>query len=629
MLSKPPSPYRANSGGTSVDLNAYLADLFEAVGFSPEQPGALGTPGSYTGTVRCGGDTYQRAVELFAREVMSKFDDANPASENKKREASLAKFREAEELCTQTNKRFNRYFYGHRPDDPVIARVLRLAREKIGWLLGELDPSEVQSGCTFTTGGSVLLPRSQGTSVHKYSTTVETTSTNLSLLSDVFRQIPAWGGVPGHPRYCYVEGNKLHCVPKNYKTHRMIAGEPSGNMYIQKGLHSALRRRLKRVGVDLDDQTMNQELAKLGSATGLVATVDMSMASDTVAYAVVEWFLSLNPDWWEWLQAVRSPMGWFGSDRVIYRKFSSMGNATTFELETLIFWALAVAVCEVSKADRRFVAVYGDDVVIPTRCTALYIDVLRECGFVPNVDKTFWEEHPHSAHHRYRESCGKHYFRGEDVTPVYIKDQPSDLLSLFKLLNNAERWRRRLEALSDTPAGVVHRLKGVIVKYRRLYAPAAWCRPRIPDGYGDGAFIGTFDECTPTRKPPRKRTGWEGWFVEVLSERYVTALGVNEAGEPLYRDGKGVLRAYVPKHRRNAVMARRVLSRVNLRGYLLSSLERLERSPAAWHKDTRRATPRMAALMAVLTRPHAGSNVNVYSFESEQRGIELSMSRQV
>jgi hypothetical protein len=85
-----------------------------------------------------------------------------------------------------------------------------------------------------------------------------------------------------------VSGNNVDWVPKNYKTDRTIAIEPDWNMFLQKGLGGLLRRRLRRVGQDLNDQSTNRFCAAVGSIDGSLATLDMSMASDTVAYRLVE-----------------------------------------------------------------------------------------------------------------------------------------------------------------------------------------------------------------------------------------------------------------------------------------------------------------------------------------------------
>lgn len=220
MLVSTPSPYRAHSSGTSFDLESYLRRVFTSVGYVPREGFELGTPGPQHGTARCGGGTYRFAVEYFAEQVLSKLDDGKPETNELKTKAALAKFREAEELCKQTNLRFERYFYGHRPENQDVTRVLLRAREKIGRLLNSLDWRTVVSGFTFTKGGSVTLPRVRGTPIHKYSTTVETTEQAFSILRSVFPTIPIWGPNGQDPAHMIVAGNKLTCVPKNFKTDR-------------------------------------------------------------------------------------------------------------------------------------------------------------------------------------------------------------------------------------------------------------------------------------------------------------------------------------------------------------------------------------------------------------------------
>lgn len=578
MLQRPPSPDRAGFDCAAFDIGSYLKRVFWSVGFDPLEPTKVGEPGKYHGTARCGGDTYAFAVKYFGEEVMSKYDDEKSESDKGKTDAASLRFDEAEQLCAATNRRFHKYLLGHRPANEQVSRVLLRAREKIGRLLANVDWERVRSGCTFTQGSSVTLSRGRSSPIHKYSAKVESTETALSTVRLIFSGVPAlMGGIANGSGINIVPGNKLTCVPKNYKTHRMIAGEPSGQMYAQKGMHAEFRRLLRQVGVNLDDQTPNQDWALLGSRSGLVATVDMSMASDTVAYNVVEWMLSLVPEVFRYLDSCRSTEGKFADRTVTYEKFSSMGNANTFEVETLIFWALATATCDISKADSRFVGVYGDDVVLPNRCAGLFMDVLEECGFKPNRDKTFWEDRPHALQNRFRESCGKHYYRGEDVTPVYIRSQPKTLLDYFLLVNNLVRWLRRLEALSDAPC-----LKAawVLVEELRASAPQEWVKPRIPDGFGDGAFIGTFDECTPKTYKSRKTLWVEGYRVEVLTERTDSAVGRSACGFPLVWRKLSTRKGSVPIKVLRPIECGKLkkhVATVTAVGFALASLERIEK----------------------------------------------------
>jgi len=372
-----------------------------------------------------------------------------------------------------------------------------------------------------------------------------------------------------------------------------------------------MRNLLNTVGIDLSSQVTNQDLARLGSKTGLVSTVDMTSASDTVALTAVEWYYSLVPDVWAYLDRTRARMGWLAGERVIYRKLSSMGNATTFEVETSLFWALAESVCDILKADKRFLAVYGDDVVLPTKCVPLFLDVLKESGFLPNPKKTFWETTDSSHAFRFRESCGSHFLNGEDVTPVYIKSQPQGLLDYFHLVNNTVRWLKRLELLSDAPdLSEAWRY----IRELREHAPRKWRKPRIPDGYGDGAFIGTFDECTPRVAASKKRLYAEGYRIEVLTERFDTTNSIDDRGVPIVKSTDWKVRKSYPPlvARENA----RVVKGVTLEGFLLSRLEQLERRGTPWHQVTQRFTNQTAARL-------------IGTLESEGASIELPSTRQV
>lgn len=94
-----------------------------------------------------------------------------------------------------------------------------------------------------------------------------------------------------------------------------------------------------------------------------------------------------------------------------YNKFSSMGNGTTFVLETLIFSSICVAM---GLKPREF-AVYGDDIVVPSESVPLLMKTLRFIGFLPNEEKT------HTVG-PFRESCGVNAFNGVDITPFYLRD---------------------------------------------------------------------------------------------------------------------------------------------------------------------------------------------------------------
>ncbi len=173
-----------------------------------------------------------------------------------------------------------------------------------------------------------------------------------------------------------------------------------------------------------------------------------------------------------------------------------MGNGYTFELESLIFWAIAQQVCcaNVVETDKS-VLVYGDDLVIRSEVCPELLRRLWQAGFTPNAGKTFYSG-------PYRESCGKHYYQGMDITPFYVRKPVKALDRLFLVHNNLFRWFDRKGVIDPE----------VLVGLRKL-APSSWRSPRLPDGFGDGAFIGFVDELHLSPHPH----GWEGWQIKALS----------------------------------------------------------------------------------------------------------------
>lgn len=224
--------------------------------------------------------------------------------------------------------------------------------------------------------------------------------------------------------FCIVHGARGTTVPKNAKTDRFIAIEPSGNVFIQLGYGGLLRHCLRRVGIDLNDQGINQTLARLAWELGL-ATVDLKAASDTICRELV-WLL-LPFRWAYALDSARSHMLLVQDKWIHLSKFSSMGNGFTFELETLIFWALTKAVCEVEKHSGR-ISVYGDDIICPESALRTLREVMDFCGFEVNTKKT----HTRSF---FRESCGEHFFKGQNVTPIYQKERLESLEAYYRFHN--------------------------------------------------------------------------------------------------------------------------------------------------------------------------------------------------
>jgi len=363
-----------------------------------------------------------------------------------RKKTALDGFIKAEELCRLTNARFRSMRNG--VTDPIVEPIIFAAQRKISSWLGPISASDWATRCRFGPGADNLNKGNRVSPYHKLSQ-ISATADFAESAQALVRDHPVWaksivGYIDGEiPTYIPVEiarGNKVTFVPKTALTDRSIAIEPQLNIFAQLGLGSLLRTRLKRAGLNLDDQGPNQVLAQKGSIDGSVATIDLSMASDTIAREVVR---ELLPDRWYFsLDLCRSKTGFYrdGEEEISFRyeKFSSMGNGFTFELESMIFYALALSVCDHLNLLSDQVRAFGDDITVPTEAVATLAKVLSFCGFIVNEKKSF------TSSIRFRESCGADFFNGVNVRPYFQKELPNDASSLFRMANGIRRaaWRR-------------------------------------------------------------------------------------------------------------------------------------------------------------------------------------------
>lgn len=443
-------------------------------------------------------DTLSFALSYLSEEWLSKLDDGGCLESQEK--AAENDFIKAESRCVETNVRLNRWAFS--PFAPEITWMQNWIRR----VLGDLDLDEVASHFSFGPGATTRVPRRLAFAAKKYTGKPEATTEcaeYAALYIKFFAE--SWWHATGSDEVPVdiIRGNRVTTVPKNRKKRRTIAIEPDMNMYFQKGFGAVIRKRLKMYDVDLNDQSRNQELAKLGSLGGGLATIDLSMASDTVSRSLVECLLPAP--WLTALGMCRSnvgvlPAGW-EQDTVLYRKFSSMGNGATFELESLIFSAAVEAVCPGSLR-AGLSSVYGDDIVVPADKAPDLIGLLDYLGFVPNLKKTHLDQRKKA----FRESCGKHYLGGEDVTPFYVKKRPETLLDLMKLHNQIWRYQDRCKWMgTDVRERVLE-----VCAWLRSHAPLGFTGQTICNGVGDGGFVGYFDEIVPSfARAPRKETSWD------------------------------------------------------------------------------------------------------------------------
>jgi hypothetical protein len=231
-----------------------------------------------------------------------------------------------------------------------------------------------------------------------------------------------------------VSYNKVTFVPKTVRTLRSIAVEPLLNTFLQKGVDNVLRLRLLRVGIDLRHQSINSEMARKGSMSDELnsfVTLDLSNASDSISTGLCKELLP--PDWFYFLNQIRSHEYLLDGEVYPYHKFCSMGNGFCFPLETLIFTAACFAVgAGTAPVDFH---VYGDDIILQKRYAEPVIELLNDMGFEINLQKSFVSGF-------FKESCGSDWYCGDDVRPITLDFELNSLESIFKILNLSRRsWR--------------------------------------------------------------------------------------------------------------------------------------------------------------------------------------------
>jgi hypothetical protein len=319
--------------------------------------------------------------------------------------------------------------------------IIEMTRKKILSVLGTYSVDKAFQSLSHTNGASTRIRRGPQARIEKHGGKAHVTSLALKY----------WYSVAAETRLSdqpleLQECSELFTVPKSTDIDRVACKEPEINMLLQRSVGSYIRKRLRYHGIDLNDQSRNQRLAAAGLAKGL-CTIDLSSASDSISRSLV---MSLLPtDWWSVLDDLRAH--YVNIDGDIHRTsmFSSMGNGFTFELESLIFWALTISIGRLSGLPsgklKEEVSVYGDDIIAPSCLGPRLARIFNWFGFSVNPKKSHWSGF-------FRESCGRHYYRGLEVTPFYVREPCHSKSGMIRILNRLLQWDGSQFRCFTTPA---------------------------------------------------------------------------------------------------------------------------------------------------------------------------------
>lgn len=198
---------------------------------------------------------------------------------------------------------------------------------------------------------------------------------------------------------------RASAVPKNRKSARIVASEPSAALFAQLGLMRVLDEKLRPLSRKIPLHNADLHRRFLVSHYREVLTLDLSDASDYISMDLMD--RVLPADWFALFNSCRSQAVRLPDGRVIRTNtFAPMGNGFCFRTLSLICAGI-LACAGFPWSD------FGDDMICHTRAYTTVRAALDAAGLVLNSDKC--------GFYAYKETCGLELWNGYDVTPLKLK----------------------------------------------------------------------------------------------------------------------------------------------------------------------------------------------------------------
>lgn len=267
-------------------------------------------------------------------------------------------------------------------------------------------------------------------------------------------------------------------------------------MFVQQHLNAVIRMKIERSPkliktLTLNDQGPSKKRAIESSAKKNLATVDLSSASDRLSLWLVQTVFAHDSVLLARLEGCRTPAVEWSEKTIPLRKYAGMGNATTFPVQSIVFTVLSViAILRSSqlRATRRNIAravqsvtVYGDDIILPSTAYQDLVEIMTTLGLRVNTKKSF-------VLGSFRESCGTDAYAGEEITPVYVRNDldcemnPNRLVSAISTCNLL--WDRGYYAASNLIKQEVESHLGKLPLVRRGSRCIGWHARNDAQQYG-------------------------------------------------------------------------------------------------------------------------------------------------
>lgn len=422
-----------------------------------------------------------------------------------RRQKAVADFYISERQCGATNLRLERYlglFPGAtREADWCYQTIILPVRRRLSKILGALssrDMDDVVSDQRVGPGATFSIKGVGWVTSDKYDRNVCLTPSLVPYCRAIMGD--NWAN---HVEKLVIKGNRFAAVPKNAKTDRGICIEPGLNVRVQLGIGTLIRRRLRSSGLDLSIQAdINRHYVQRAQAEGL-ATIDLKRSSDSFAEVLVP--LLFDERWASLLYLPRCAYTQIDKNWVRLNKFSSMGNGYTFELQSLLFYAIIREFgIETSNP-----CVFGDDLIVAKADYDCITSVLEFFGFEINSKKSF-------KNGLFYESCGVDVFNKINVRPLFAKADCDELTGLptgipygVQLANALRRY-----AYQINPIGCDARFRST---WRHLVkrVPRSWRLP-IPLICGDCGLAMSIQESKAYGALIRPTDQTEGFLTRVI-----------------------------------------------------------------------------------------------------------------
>lgn len=314
--------------------------------------------------------------------------------------------------------------------DFKLRSILQKASEYIQYVLGETpNMDSIYKKLVFTTGSVSGLSGKDVNLVTKLQelTALPVSRGALPLVSYLTRD-PLISNV--YINSVPVDYATLFTVKKQFNKVRVAAKSQLGNMLLQRPIGVHIANRLKKVGIDLAVQPKFHAFL-VEKFWDVYATVDQSDASDRICVELVRTLLPY--DWFRLLDLTRHRHLKFedGSTQKML-KFANQGNGFIFELQTLIYYALAKATVwyehGVKAAEETLISVFGDDLICEEQYAPAVVKTLESVGQKINLSKSYLTG-------RFKESCGVDTFDGFSIRPLYLKKHSRGLRGIYEIHN--------------------------------------------------------------------------------------------------------------------------------------------------------------------------------------------------